>query len=666
MTSAGGPDDAVPLRAGVDESGLPADHPSRYRQRHQPQHVQEAQYRQVVHDSGMLELFEPLVCDHRGSQSRLSLEGMHIAMLSAAANDKTYKRADVTAAAARITDYCAAEVGIDDRNANGPISYSTVWRLLHRFEDAMVDASAHPYYGKHGWLDEHGMYALAYLWSDAMIQASIPPQWRDKITSVAIDGTCWWTWAKNRVFKPQEDIVAEHAQQRADRFGLAEPDLTDLENPCGTAPGEVGPDGRVTPTLCPTARWGYRTKTPKDQRDRFLGHDTMLGVTVRDCEYRVDAAKCKLGDDVPQFVTGVRVIPASANPAPPASALAQAFKRGFRHARDVIADRGITHKRSFVRACHELDLHVTMDYDKTEVAHPKEPTFGRNQNMYYQHVGMLLPGWLDGSVVEPPELGAVDPATGEKVTEAEVMDWFVERAKLRCTLNQRLPSGDYQYRTPLAAGRISTEHTRHTAKTGATEYPSDIVYPEKFFNVPIEDADRLQRTPWGTPAWDDDYGRRELVETGNSKAKDENGLGADSCRSFKFVAHVITATVINVIHNLEEARRFEVTAPKRLKAAKKKQAAAKNHQEKRDNGTPPDDVTVTSPGPSSSTEAADITPTTAAAPQQQTPAANGSGDNGQVTGSHPTSHKRKRRTQRRRQPAQRQPATPTGRSPPRG
>ncbi|WP_423920931.1 hypothetical protein [Candidatus Poriferisodalis sp.] len=690
----GSDDTSIPYGT-VDLSGLPKDHSSRYRQRHQPPEVQEAQYRQVLKNAEVLEMFEALVCDHPGPQSQLSLEDAHVAMLFAAADHKSYKRTDITAAAAKLAG----------RDGEEPPSYGTTARLLARFEDAMVDLAAHPYYGEHGWLDEHGMYLLAYWWSDAMVQASIPPEWRERITAIAVDGTCKHQWANATEFSTNDELYLDHAQRRADELGLAEPDLDDRKNPCGTKPGELGPDGRPIRSKSPTARWGYRTPTPKDKRKYFFGHDVILGVAVHDFQYQGDPERWqphpdhwqsdphrwRPGDDVPHVATGARVVPAGTDPSPPSAAVAAATQRRMPNLKDVIGDRIITNKPSFVQQMHERYLNGVMDYTKTEIANPKTVKLGRNGNDYYIHAGGIYPGWAGPSVVTPPAIRTHDELDDPEVTDEELAQWYAERARnFRCSINQRFPDGSFQYATPLAAGRIGTEHSIHTANTAATEHPADVVYPEKYFNVPAELAVRLQDRPWGAPVGNADYGRRAIVETGNSQFKDEAGFAEEKCRVLKFVAEIIHTTLIAVIHNLEEIRRFELKQQKlRDKAAKKQ--TAEDHRDAKLNGSAPDPATVATTDEAESAEAttntqpngqttstngtittetdieipdqpehaetaeatADVQPNGHAANALRTPAAN------------PTnSNNRRRRNKRRRQPQQRRTTPPNGRSPP--
>ena len=673
MSTKDASDDATVPDSTRDFSGLPPDHPSRYRQRHQPQPVQEAQYRKVYADTG-LERFATAVCKHPGTQSRMSAEGMHVAMLRAAADRKTYKRSDINAEVAKLTDECAGAVGIDDRRKR-PISYGTVATILNNFEDMLADMSRHPRHGKHGWLDEDGMFHRAYKWSDRMIRASVG-EWAAKISAIAIDGTCKHAWAVPGEFSTNDQLYLEHALRRADELGLEEPDLSDRENPGGTQPGELGPDGRPIRSKSPTARWAYRTKTPKDKREFFFGHDVIIGIARQGFLWQGDPERSKFGPDVPHLITSLRVIPGGTDPAPPSLAVAAATNRYMQLLEDVIADRIITNKPMFIQGLHDLGLNGVMDYTKTEVANPKLVTFGRNGNEYYVHVGGIYPAWAGPSVVTPPAIRGHDKLDDPNVTDEELAQWYAERAKnYRCSINQRLPDGGFQYATPLAAGRIGTERTMHTANQQATEHPADIVYPEKFFNVAPEDAVRLQARPWPTPAWQADYGRRAIVETGNSQVKDEAGFAAEKCRIFKFVAEIIHATLIAVNNNLEQIRRYE------LKQQEASDKAAKNHRHRKHNGATLEPATIATTDAQPNGRTPTINGIITTEPDIEPPAEPKSDDTAEATASAPpnglaadsrraaaanpaNSNNRRRRNKRRRQPQQRQQTPPNGRSPP--
>ena len=186
--------------------------------------------------------------------------------------------------------------------------------------------------------------------------------------------------------------------------------------------------------------------------------------------------------------------------------------------------------------------------------------------------------------------------------------WYVDRAKLACTVNQKLPDGAVQCQPPEADGRIRTARNADRANNDAPDYSEAETYPEQYFNAPLEDRDRLQMLPWPTPAWQANYGRRELVETGNSQDKDEGGFSEGTCRVASFVAHIVTATLVQVINNLEETRRYE------LKQQKLRDEATKQHPDANLNGTTPDPVTLASTREAETAEA-----TTVDQPNGQTP-----------------------------------------------
>ena len=74
-------------------------------------------------------------------------------------------------------------------------------------------------------------------------------------------------------------------------------------------------------------------------------------------------------------------------------------------------------------------------------------------------------------------------------------------------------------------------------------------------SVSLALLDSFQRIPYGTLAWKQSYGRRNIIEKSNSMLKDKGGLTAGWCRAFGLAAHTIGALALAVVHNLREAKR---------------------------------------------------------------------------------------------------------------
>ncbi len=188
-------------------------------------------------------------------------------------------------------------------------------------------------------------------------------------------------------------------------------------------------------------------------------------------------------------------------------------------------------------------------------------------------------------------------------------------------------------------------------------------------------------------------GRISWPPTGNSQDKDEGGFSEETCRVASFVAHIITATLIEVINNLEEARRYPIHQEQQQRKAKRKKAAAKANEAEQRNGSAghqpaTEDPTRTAAADNSATatkpslngtaankpgneepdepdhgETAD-TATTAMSKGHSADASQADRPSRTTTSGPTNSSNRRGRNKRRRQPQQRQQTPPNGRSPP--
>ena len=75
-------------------------------------------------------------------------------------------------------------------------------------------------------------------------------------------------------------------------------------------------------------------------------------------------------------------------------------------------------------------------------------------------------------------------------------------------------------------------------------------------SVSLPLLDSFQRIPYGTLAWKQIYGRRNIIEKSNAMLKDKGGLDAGWCRAFGIAAHTIGALALAIVHNLRELKRL--------------------------------------------------------------------------------------------------------------
>ena len=78
-------------------------------------------------------------------------------------------------------------------------------------------------------------------------------------------------------------------------------------------------------------------------------------------------------------------------------------------------------------------------------------------------------------------------------------------------------------------------------------------------SVSLALLDSFQRIPYGTLAWKQSYGRRNIIEKSNAMLKDKGGLDAGWCRSFGLAAHTIGTLALAIAHNLKQTLRVERT-----------------------------------------------------------------------------------------------------------
>ena len=78
-------------------------------------------------------------------------------------------------------------------------------------------------------------------------------------------------------------------------------------------------------------------------------------------------------------------------------------------------------------------------------------------------------------------------------------------------------------------------------------------------SIGVDKLDAYQDIPFGTPAHDKSYGRRNPSEKTISMIKDKGGLTPGWCRSFGLAAHTIGALALAIAHNLKQTLRVERT-----------------------------------------------------------------------------------------------------------
>ena len=477
--------------------------------------------------------------DHSGPTSRLSAEAIVLATCLAAWKLASCTRADVCAVLNGLDAQVAYQLGLCDHDRWEPVSYSTVDKQARRLETALSE----------GWANADGEQRDLAWFTRVVLAETVPAGRRSAITAVAIDSTFVEAWAVTRDFRREVDAQAEHCQAARNSLELPPPATCDT-----TASGDerrFGRDGRLVRSADPDARPGHRTATNKQPARTGLGYDAHLVVAVPGARWTGDPDYLKLTAPTPAYILDVEVAPAATDPGQIGlKAIAQA-RQVAPHITEVVADRGYTPKReSFMRPLHAQGIDVVMDYMETQRTTPTVVLAGRKQQTLLLHCGTLLPSWLPESLHAPPA----------DLTGAELTDWYRSRAKWRWTKHQRVRPGRVQFRCPQCAGRIRTNartrSPRPTARTRPTPRAATISSEfccDGLATLTLAQLDSVQRIPYGTPAWQKAYARRNHVESVNARLKDRGGLKPGWCRAFGATAHALGTIALAIVHNISLA-----------------------------------------------------------------------------------------------------------------
>ena len=146
----------------------------------------------------------------------------------------------------------------------------------------------------------------------------------------------------------------------------------------------------------------------------------------------------------------------------------------------------------------------------------------------------------------------------------DVTKWYVNRALWRWTRNRKLDDGGGQYGCSQCAGRVTTNaKTRNPDTVPNKTAPYRRIEAEQcchgMASVPADLLDAYQDIPFGAPAQDKSYGRRNPSEKTISMIKDKGGLKAGWCRAFGLAAHTIGVLALAIAHNVKETIGIERT-----------------------------------------------------------------------------------------------------------
>lgn len=347
----------------------------------------------------------------------------------------------------------------------------------------------------------------------ALVQTSIPPDLPTSSTA-SVNGTDWET--AGRVRQTGELVYDGDAPADTDEpldqhaTAIAKVRVKIAKNGKSYA---VGPDDRAIYTTDPDARAGWRTATSGRAGGFYIGHEMHLAVQVRDLTWSGDVERVNFGQEVPSFITAAALSPSGTHRA---KSVVPTLLRPELAIKRVIWDRGYS----------------ILDFDSAHGplwAAGIQPTFDLNTcQRRYPPVADNHAIWIDGHLFHeqvPEELRELPrpPMGSTDEVRAAYAAKFNERARWRWTKHSGPDAaGMTRWECPFCSGRLKSRQLKQrklnkTAvlvglREGTTKCCDGIIQVGASL-LNLLQADGI---PYGTTAHNLAYGRRNLVETGNS------------------------------------------------------------------------------------------------------------------------------------------------------
>ena len=545
----------------------------------------------------------------RGPKRRFRVEALLAAMVIAGHdNAKSYNRTDVVLALIGLDAAVAYEMGVCTDREWKDITYPMIARRVKELESVL----------QLGWFQD-GEYRNFEWVSTRLLGASIPPAALQAITAAALDETPRPMWARRTtVFENQAELERQAEKNwRKENPGRPVPSdplerIPMIEAEAIRRGWEVGPDGRLLHGKDPDARMGWATATSHLPGGYYVGYGLTLLVACPEALWRGNPYEMALGEPVPLYILALHVNGAGTDSGPTGRRVVESGRTNAPNVKDVTADRGYTPKReTFARPVRELGINITMDLKQLVRGRVKTITVGatnKSRESVHLNCGTFLPHWITQYWEQPPAR-LLRPDKKDDLAQ-----WHALRAKLLRLADRgyfRTKAGEItgakRFQCPACAGFCDdpTAKTPPTydhpplAKPGTTRCCGGVV------TIKVEDLDDYQLIPYGTPAWQTAYGRRNLVETVNSMLKPDKGREIGRCQAFGLAANTMASIALAVAHNLKETTKTQRAKRATKKAHKPKTAhqpadsqatdANENADHPTDNEEPPGEIAQAPP-----------------------------------------------------------------------
>ena len=314
-----------------------------------------------------------------------------------------------------------------------------------------------------------------------------------------------------------------------------------------------------------------------------------------------DYDKYHEGDEIDGYVLALGIAAAGTNPGPIGYKAIEAARRIAPNITEVVADRGFTTKRlTFNRPLHQDGLEVIMDYKQQVIDTPQVVSPGKRGDTAIMHAGTLLHRWTPPEWQTPGKLAiqtiantlkqediddGEEAKTDAKYTELATQQWYAKRARIYAyAVHSHQAKGRKRVLCPVHAGKAAIPATNRTSPDKAVRIKvpqgtKGLCCEPGPVTVQADQLDQFQSIPYGTPAQQASYHRRNKVESVIGILKNDGGLGKQSCRAFGLIPRQIAVTAIAVVYNMQLTRAAKERAAEQRAAEKAADAdTAENSQ----------------------------------------------------------------------------------------
>jgi len=502
--------------------------------------------RQVIKKSRLVAALEPHVDSEVGRPRHLSLEGLLVAMQINAL--RRHHRAHIVQAARTLNAMTPEQrdaLGI--RNWDEAEAYPRVDWLFCRLS-RVLDS-------KEAGIDATGFanaLARAGISSDVILS-----------TSVAVDGTDVETWGRLRGASFTIELDGEAAETQ-----LVDDEIVRPKRRVKTAKiFGIGPDGRKRYTLDPDARAGHRSSTGQRLAGPYVGYELHIAVQTRDVRWTNYCDRTTLGDEVPNVITTLNLVPAGSHRGRAIVDELISYKRNFAEISDVVWDPGYSlcqpETTSFPLAAAGIEQTL-------------QPVTHQRGIRPFSGEALLLDGQLYSRFL-PAELRdlAMPPRFASGAYRRAFEDAFNRRSRWRYVRHRRPDADGFtRWRCPFCAGLLRTRSLPKTMRRSRQKpmvtLPEDTRCCRGSLSAPAVELPLTQVIPFGSTAWRISMNRRQVVESANAALK---GSFVDCARGFFRVFGRVKISVLLgftvAAYNLDRIRSFRAnqlqlaSAPKR-------------------------------------------------------------------------------------------------------